>query len=251
MAKINDPFYIGWGKIPKDFKVFLISLSISIVAGFAVLSYAISSTQSDPGDGAFMGPTTVVGVLQVDPYPVLHVISGARYQPGETILLSGNGKRGAVKRAAGFAGQVVRVAGVTLQRGDLNGLQLRGGKNGLRGDDTGADAFEVRVENLGRWRLTGEISDGKCLNGAMRPGRGLAHKACANLCLLGGTSPVFVSTAPVEGSEFLLLADADGKAVTEDILKFTATYVEIEGEIERRGDLLIFKISPETIVLAE
>jgi hypothetical protein len=47
------------------------------------------------------------------------------------------------------------------------------------------------------------------------------------------------------------MADANGKAVTEDILKFTATYVEIEGEIERHGDLLIFKISPESIRLAQ
>lgn len=250
MAKTKDPFFVGWGKIPKDFKVFLISLTVSIIAAFAVLSYAISSHQSDPGDGAFMGPATAVGILQADPYPVLHVISSGRYQPGETILLSGSGKRGVVKRAAGFDGQVVRVAGVTMMRGDLNGMQLRGGKNGLRGDDTGADGFDVRVENLGRWRLTGEICDGKCLTGAMRPGRGLAHKACANLCLLGGVPPVFVSSAPVAGSEFLLMADANGKAVTQDILKFTATYVEIEGDIERRGDMLIFKISPESIRLA-
>lgn len=83
------------------------------------------------------------------------------------------------------------------------------------------------------------------------PGQGLAHKACANLCLLGGVPPVFVSSAPVEGSEFLLMADADGKAVTEEILKFTATYVETEGEIERHGDMLIFKISPEIIRLAQ
>ncbi len=251
MAKEKDPFFVGWGKIPKDYKVFLISLTASIIAVFAILSYAISSTQSDPGDGALMGLTTAVGILQADPYPVLHVISSGRYQPGETIILSGGGKRGVVKRAAGFDGQVVRAAGVTMQRGDLNGMQLRSGKNGLRGDDTGADAFTVRVENLGRWRLTGEICDGKCLNGAMRPGRGLAHKACANLCLLGGVPPVFVSSAPVEGSEFLLMADANGKAVTEEILKFTATYVEIEGEVERRGELLIFKISPETIRLAQ
>ncbi len=251
MAKTKDPFFVGWGRIPKDLRVFMLSLSVSVIVGFAVFSYAISSTQNDPGDGAFTGFSTAVGLLQADPYPVLHVITSKRYKPGETILLSGSGKRGVVKRADGLDGQVVRIAGVTMQRGDLNGMQLRGGKNGLRRDDTPGDGFAIRTEQLGRWRLTGEICDGKCLNGAMRPGRGLAHKACANLCLLGSVPPVFVSSAPVEGSVYLLMANADGGAVTREILDFTATYVEVEGEIERRGDLLVFRIEPQSIRLAQ
>jgi len=35
------------------------------------------------------------------------------------------------------------------------------------------------------------------------------------------------------------------------ILDFTATYVEIEGEIERRGGMLVFKIDTDTIRLAQ
>lgn len=251
MAKAKDPFFVGWGKIPQDLKIFMISLTIGLVLVFAAASYVISSTQDDPGDAAFMGLSWAVGVLQADPYPVLHVISSDRYAPGTAILLSGGGKRGTVRRAAGLDGQVVRISGATMARGDLNGMQLRGGKNGLRADPTVKAGFSVRVEHLGRWKLTGEICDGKCLGGAMRPGRGLAHKACANLCLLGGVPPVFVSSAPVEGSEYLLIADAQGNAVTDKVLDFTATWVEIEGEIERRGDLLVFRITPETIRLAQ
>lgn len=251
MAKTKDSFFVGWGKVPRDLRVFLASCALAVVAGFAVLSYAISSTQDDPGGAAFMGPASAIGVLQADPYPVLHVIESARYDRGQTILLTGGGKRGVVGRAAGLDGQVVRIAGVTLERGDLNGMQLRGGKNGLRKSDQPTDGFGVQTKKLGRWKLAGEICDGKCLNGAMRPGRGLAHKACANLCLIGDVPPVFVSSRPVEGSEYLLMADANGGPVTKDILGFTATYVEIEGEIERRGDLLIFRISPETIRLAQ
>jgi len=247
MASAKDPFFVGWGKIPKHLKLFTISLTVGIIAVFAAVSYAISATQDDPGDAAFVGRSSAIGVLQANPYPVLHVISSDRYERGETIVLSGNGKRGAVKRAARLDGKVVRVAGVNMARGDLKGMQLRGGKNGLRIDDSDRGGFGIRVEKLGRWRLTGEISDGKCLNGAMRPGRGLAHKACASLCMLGGISPIFVSTGPVAGSEFLMLADADGKAVTDDVLAYAARYVEIEGEVERHGDLLVFKIAPDSL----
>jgi hypothetical protein len=251
MAKAQDPFFVGWGKIPKGLKSFLLVVTCSFLFSFGVVAYAVSSTQTDTGGGAFMGPATAVGILRADPYPVLHVIESEKYDRGDVILLSGGGKRGVFDRAEGLDGEIVHVGGIQLERGNLNGLQLRGGMRGLRPVETPDATFEIEVEPLGRWKLTGEICDGKCLGGAMRPGTGLAHKACANLCLLGDVPPVFVSSGLVAGHEFLLMADADGLSVTDQILDFTAIYVEIEGDVERRGDLLVFKISPETIRLAQ
>lgn len=249
MAKAQDSFFVGWGKVPKGLKQFLLICTCSFLLGFAVVAYAVSSTQTDTGSGAFMGPANAVGILRADPYPVLHVIESENYARGDVILLSGGGKRGVFDRAEGLDGEIVQVGGNRLERGNLDGLQLRGGMRGLRKVDNPDETFEIEIEHLGRWKLTGEICDGKCLGGAMRPGTGLAHKACANLCLIGDVPPVFVSSGPVEGHEFLLMADADGLSVTDKILDFTATYVEIEGDVERRGDMLIFKISPETIRL--
>ena len=251
MAKVQEPFFVGWGKIPKGLKQFMVVATCSFLFGFAIVAYAVSSTQTDTGSGAFMGRANAVGILSEHPYPVVHVIDSANYEPGEVILLSGGGKRGVFDRTKGMDGAIVRVDGNRLQRGDLNGLQLRGGMRGFREVDNPDETFEIEVKQLGRWKLTGEICDGKCLSGAMRPGTGLAHKACANLCLIGDVPPVFVSSGPVDGSEFLLMADADGNYVTDKILDFTATFVEIEGDVERRGDMLVFKISPETIRLTQ
>lgn len=250
MAKAADPFFVGWGKVPKALKQYLLIVTCSFLLGFIAVPYAISSTQTDTGSGAFMGPASAIGILQADPYPVLHVIQSEQYEPGDTIILSGGGKRGVAERAADLDGAVVEVGGARLQRGELNGLQLRGGMRGLKRAETPDEDFVVEIEPLGRWRLTGEICDGKCLNGAMRPGTGLAHRACANLCLLGGVPPIFVSSGPVEGEEFLLMADATGGPVTDQVLDYTATFVEIEGDVERRGDMLVFRITPETIRLA-
>ncbi len=246
MRKVKDTFYVGWGKIPQSLRLFLAIFAVSFVAMFAVSSFAISSTQSDPGEGAFMGQASAIGILQASPYPMLHVIESDRFEKGDTIILTGVGKRGVIERAAPLDGQVVRIAGLTLKRGDLNGMQLRGGKNGLRAHDQGGDMV-IASEPLGRWRLAGEITDGKCLNGAMRPGTGMSHKACANLCLIGGAPPIFVSSSPVAGSLYLLMADENGNPVTSQILDYTATYVDVEGDVERRGDLLIFKITPQSI----
>ncbi|MDA8585308.1 hypothetical protein N9L47_03460 [Rhodobacteraceae bacterium] len=251
MAKPQEPFFVGWGKVPKALKTFLALSTASFVISFAVAAFAISATQTDTGSGAFMGQANAVGIMKVDPYPVLHVIESDKFEKGDVVLLSGGGKRGVFNRAKNLDGEIVQLAGLRMERGDLDGLQLRGGMRGLSVAENPDPEFEIEVEPLGRWKLAGEICDGKCLTGAMRPGNGLAHKACANLCLIGDVPPIFVSSGPVEGHEFLLMAGADGKRLGDEILDFTATYVEIEGEIERRGGMLVFKIDTDTIRLAK
>jgi len=165
-------------------------------------------------------------------------------------MLTGIGKRGPGDRAVRLDGQLVEAEGVPLKRGELDMIQLRDGMSGLREAEVrpeGALGQRPAPASLGRWRLTGEICDGKCLAGAMRPGRGLSHKACANLCLEGGLPPVFVSTGAIQGEVFFLMANADGGPLDRAVLDHTATLVEVEGEVERRGALLVFRIDPGTM----
>ena len=124
-------------------------------------------------------------------------------------------------------------------------LQLRGGRNGLAILEDEGEVPEP--EPLGRWKLAGEICDGKCMTGGMRPGRGLAHKACANLCISGGVPPVFVSTQPVEGSEFLMISVPDGGPLPQVVYDRMAQFVSLEGEITRHGDLLVLAIDPDSV----
>ena len=67
----------------------------------------------------------------------------------------------------------------------------------------------------------------------------------------GGVPPVFVATDEIDGTPFLLMADAEGGPVTDKVLAHTATLIEIEGAVERRGALLVFRIDPESIRLAQ
>ena len=244
-----DPFFLGWAqKLPAGPRRFLPLLALALLLLFGGAGFLVGATQNDPGDGAFRwdwGRQEATGLLTAEPYPVLQVTRSDRYPAGTALLLSGIGKRGVQARATPLAGRLVTVSGIALKRGDLDMLQLRGGEAGLAAAEGSPPA--IPAVSLGRWRLTGEICDGKCYAGAMRPGRGLAHKACANLCLIGGLPPVFVSTGPVEGQSFFLMAGPDGGPVTAAILDSTAVLVEVEGEIERRGQLLVFKIDPATL----
>ncbi|MDU8943758.1 hypothetical protein [Ovoidimarina sediminis] len=251
MKRKEHPFFVGYLPVPSGLRIFLaVTVAGLIVAGGA-LAYWIGTTQDDPGTAALRfdyGRQTVSGVIELTPLPILHVTEGnERIPAGRTLMMSGQGKNGVMERPGAVHGQLVEVSGVILERGTMDMLQLRGGNNGMKTlDGTG----EVPVaEDLGRWKLAGEICDGKCLAGAMRPGRGLAHKACANLCILGGVPPVFVSSQPVEGTEFLMIAGPDGSDLPEEIYDLMALYIQIEGRITRHGDLLVFAMEPETAVV--
>ncbi|MCV6584034.1 MAG: hypothetical protein OIF47_00720 [Marinibacterium sp.] len=250
----DKAFYVGYLATPATLRVFLWAVTAVLVIGAGAIGYAVGATQDDPGSGAFRfdyGRQTVTGVLELTPSPILHVTQGSDQIPaGRTLMLSGQGKNGVVARANALAGQRVTASGVLLERGDLDMLQLRGGRNGLSAAEdaaAGDPAAPPAPEPLGRWRLAGEICDGKCYAGAMRPGTGLAHKACATLCLDGGIPPVFVSTQPVEGAEFLMITGPGGAPMPDAAYDRIAQFITVEGDIARHGDLLVFAIDPDTI----
>lgn len=250
----NDgPFYVGYLPPPGPLRGFLLAVCAVLFAGLATAGYLMGTAQDDPGPGAFRfdyGRQTVTGVVEMTPYPVIHVTKGNdRIKPGDSFMMTAGGKSGVDSRAIPLNGKLVEVSGVILERGDLFMLQLRGGKNGLKAA-TG-DAPEIPHEAQGRWQLTGEICDGKCLAGAMRPGRGLAHKACANLCLLGEVPPVFVTSQPVMGQEFLLITGPDGTRLPKAAYDYVAQFITAEGEITKRGDLLVWEIDTDTIELTQ
>jgi len=250
-------FFIGWAPVPRGLRGFLAAAAVGLVALFSGVAYLAAATQDDPGDGAFRfdwGRQTVTGVLTAEPYPLVHLTEATeRFPAGRTLLLSGVGKRGVQDRAGPLDGASVTVSGVALKRGTVDMLQVRPQADGLVPTEAAAGATAPAPPApvaLGRWRVTGEICDGKCYAGAMRPGDGLAHRACASLCLIGGVPPIFVTTDPVDGESFLLLADAEGRPVTDAVLDHVATLVDVEGTVERVGTILVFRIEPETLRLA-
>ena len=239
-----DGFFIGWGKkLPKGLNSFLIMVSLLIVGMFAGTAFSFVVSQDDPGDGSFRGRQKVVGVITAKPYPVVHIAAGDKYPNGHSIMLSGPGKRGVMDQANSLDGQVVDIRGALLKRGDLDMIQV--GRRIMPVTDV--QPHDIKTTQLGRWKLSGEICDGKCYSGAMRPGNGLAHKACANLCLVGGIPAVFVSSGQVDGSSFFMLADSDGNALDDRLYGVTAVLLSAEGEVERRGDLHVFKIDLDTV----
>ncbi len=252
MSASKSDFFVGYGKVPASLRGFLSSVAALLILGSAACAALLSLTQGDAGPGGFQwdaGAQTITGMFESKPYPLIHAEPTQAFPQGHTYLLAGDGKRGAQDFGIGLDGQRVKASGIVIKRGALD-MMLIGDQTALRQEPVanGRDqAASVKPVDLGRWRMRGEICDGKCYAGAMRPGTGLAHKACANICLIGGIPPVLVTNAPAEGQTFFLIGDLAGNALSPAILDHVAVLIEAEGRLERRGDIAVFKLDPATL----
>jgi len=96
--------------------------------------------------------------------------------------------------------------------------------------------------------LKGEIIDPKCYLGAMKPGGGKTHKACAMLCISGGVPPMLVTRDANEQETFYLLTTDQGGVANELVLPFVGDRVEVAGRLEEHGDLLLLRIVRDGLV---
>ncbi len=92
----------------------------------------------------------------------------------------------------------------------------------------------------------GEIVDSKCFLGVMNPGQLTPHRACAIRCISGGVPPVLLVRQRDGPAIYLLLVSAEGKPVNKQVLDMVAEPLEITGEVERQGELLILRADPAT-----
>ena len=240
---MKDPFYIGYQSMPRSLAVFLslwISVGVGILIGIGAV-WALS--QSDPGPGGFVrGARTLTGVIALDPYPILYELPSDLYPQGRSLLLVGIGKRGVRDRVAPFLGQTVNVSGLMIRRDRMTLLQLSSITPQETTETAPQELRPPEERTLAQTRLRGEITDGKCCVGAMRPGIGKKHLACANLCLIGGIPPLFITLSPNGRMSYFLLTDPQGNTLGDDLYAFVSRPVELEGVVKRRGNLLLFQV---------
>lgn len=233
-----DEFYIGYvptapPRTARTVRASVIAMIIIALAASAILAAAFR----DPGDAVWSTePVTIVGELIEQPYPMLRTRDG---QAVTTILLVAPGKFGASALTAGRSGQSVRVTGTPLTRDGRKMLELAAAPEPA----PRAPLEPMRRDSLGAVTLRGEIVDSKCFLGAMKPGDGKLHKACAILCISGGIPPVLAEQAGDGSVSYHVLLDAAGNPANRLVLPYVAESVEIRGELERWDDLSVLRIS--------
>lgn len=239
-ARSGSEFFVGYARPPSGLARFAIKVAGGLLAGAFLLAFALGHSVQERGGGGFGGSVTVVGRVANLPYPVVQVFPTDKYPSGHVMLIAGGGKHGMGDTVAKLAGKAVEVRGFLLKRGDIDVIVTDSAEHFKVVDENPATAA-LTPHTLGRFRLAGEICDGKCYAGIMRPGTGISHKACANLCIAGDQPAVLATFRPVMGRSFVLLAGLDGKIPPPAMYDQVAVPVELDGELLRYGDLLVLR----------
>jgi hypothetical protein len=237
-----DEFFIGWLAMPTGYARLLRVVTPALLLAAAGVAAILPLWQQSPGTGAWDSDevVTVEGILQAEPYAMLHGASLER-----TILLVEAGKFGAASRARPLAGRFVRATGTFLHREGRWMLELSADETALQAVERPETAAPVWPKSQPAGRsivLTGEVIDPKCYLGGMRPGGGKTHKACAMLCISGGIPPM-LAVRQNDRETFYLLTLADGSAANAHVLPFVGDLVEVQGERTLVGELPVLRMS--------
>lgn len=244
MSEHQDGFYVGYLPIPRRHLVFLWIMTPLVAAALGSLAGVFSAAQRDPGDGVWDtgSPVAVTGTLLAEPYPMI-VDDEAR-----THLLVNVGKSAPTDRVAPFVRQRVTVTGYQLERQGRRMLELVEGEDAVVTSE-GVPGWPFTTSRTGGTViLEGEILDSKCYLGAMKPGDGKGHKACATLCIEGGIPPLLlVWPEDTDSREMLLLVDSQWDGASDIVLDAIGEPVRMTGTLGNVGDLPVFAIQPGSL----
>lgn len=246
----SNEFYIGWqDHAPSGIRshvrkvVFLLLLTAPLLGVLLVL------TQSTIGKAVFEWGTikNFSGILRAHPYPHLLVLRPGSSDAPSAYYLVAPFKFGLKPEAlAVMDGKLVSLKGTLIYRGNQtmvevlpNSLQLMTSQAQMKMDASGN-------ANLGRQTLVGEIVDSKCYLGVMNPGQLTPHRGCAVRCISGGIPPLLLVRSKTGPPLYFLLVSGDGRPVNKEVLDMVAVPVQITGEVEREGDLLVLRADPST-----
>lgn len=268
----EDAFYVGYLPLPGTHRRFLRVVIPTLLWSLVAIGFVIVWPQRSPGAGVWETgqPIERAGLLVASPYPMLISVDDLGDTPGESsggllanakiTLLTEMGKRGASARAAPFDGTFVTIKGYRLHRDGREILELVPDSDAItpRTDQSGASTLAAGARALltpprdgipNNITRRGEILDSKCYLGAMKPGDGKQHKACAMLCIRGGIAPLlYTAEAPPPAGtsthRYALVLLNSGGPLDEDTLALVGEQVDLVGTPGRIGDLDILFVQP-------
>lgn len=250
---MSDEFYIGWeakaapgiGKTTHNAVVVLFALAVLVPLVLAVAQRMIGVSVFEWGT-----QKTFSGILRSTPYPHLLVS-----RPGNlnglsqfsTYYLVAPWKFGLDCEAiAPLNGKSVSLHGTLIYRGNQTMIETKPEWITATTNNERRMWSDAPGQSLGRQTFVGEIVDSKCFLGVMNPGQLTPHRACAIRCISGGVPPVLLVRQQDGPAIYLLLVTSEGKPVNQQVLGLVAEPVEITGEVERQGELLILRADPST-----
>lgn len=250
-SRILDEFYVGYLAMPRGHRRFLTAAIPACLTLMLASALALAFTQPAPGLGVWDidAPVSLTGDLHATPYPMLRVSEPAA--DAGLYLLVQPGKLGAAGVVAPHDALPATVRGYLLHRDGRRIIELDAAASALAVAPAAAPTPPPEIAwQAERVTLSGEILDAKCYIGAMKPGHGRGHKACAITCIQGGIPPVLVTATP-QGPAYHLLVDQVGAPLTDEalatILPIVAEFVSVTGRPGRLGEWHVLAIDPAAV----
>lgn len=220
---------------------------VPALVALAVLVGVVAATaRRHPGDAVWeTQPRTFQGVVIAEPAAMLVV---ERDGTPHAMLLVEEGKRGAADRARARDGQRVVATGRVLSRDGVEVLELLAGEAGLAPDASATSIPPPTIHSTSPAPVTlrGEVIDPKCYHGAMKPGEGKTHKACATLCIRGGIPPMFIWHDERGTPQVALLVRATGQMLDDATLSMVGEPIELQGTRGSVADMGVITMVPGT-----
>lgn len=239
----GEEMYVGYRALPWGHSRFLRVFVPLALWGMAALSAVMVWAMRAPGPGVWEtgDPRVWSGALRERPYPMLETGEGV-------FFLVELGKRGSQERTSGLDGRSVTVRGWLLEREGRRIIEIAPEEDGVAMVE-GAIAPRPRAEarSLGEATLRGEIMDAKCYLGAMRPGDGAGHRACAALCVGGGIPPMLVTRDRAGRAAFHLITGAAGEPVNTWAARWVGQPVEVRGERVDLGGVEALRVGEDGV----
>ncbi len=253
----SDPFYVGYhpaapAVLARGVRRIVIGLgAIALASGVAL---AATQDRADPGVFEYGQLRTLHGQIREFPYPALLVpgngVTG-RAAAYTRYLLVAEGKHGAQGLTAGRDGQWADLRGTRIARGGQEMLELVEAGVTItppaQDSQSGATATPAPV-SLGRVVLRGEVVDGKCWLGVMKPATGGVHRGCAARCVSGGIPPLLMTRDSAGVVRHYLLADGTGRPASAWFAEFVGRRVELTGELIQDADLPVLRVTRTVVV---
>ncbi len=235
--------YVGYLPLPRRYRLFVMVAVPLLVIVAGALAGAMASVQRDPGvtEHVAAGEARWSGTVFIEPHPLLAGDDGHSY------LLASTMKAGVADRTTLFDGKRCVLTGTVQARGGRRVLLVADGEDAIRELAEGSASLPPTMSEPRSIRIVGEILDSKCYTGAMKPGDGKGHKACAILCLRGGIAAIVAAPA-LAGDESLPLLRVDGSTLLPDqVLELVGEPVVITGVLSQAGGIPVLDSSPDQI----
>jgi hypothetical protein len=253
IQQFDEEFYIGWqNQAPKTIGSHVRKAVFFLLLLAPVLGIVLVLTQRTIGKAVFEWGTIkpFSGILSTQPYPHLLVARPGKSSGTSSAYYLVAPFKFALKpeALAAFNGKPVSLKGTLIYRGNQTTIEAR--PESLQPATESAQlntlSADNQRENLGRQTLVGEIVDSKCYLGVMNPGQLTPHRSCAVRCISGGIPPVLLVSPKTGPPLYFLLVSGDGRAVNKEVLNMVGEPVQITGDVERQGELLVLRADPQT-----